>query len=68
MLPDTVLILAGGSVAILTMPGFGVLGSKSNGVWIILGPSLRHCKILVPIVFILGANTSETQSNIPISN
>ena len=72
MLPETVLTADSMvSGVVLTMPGLGVLSSKSNCVCIILGPSSRHCKILVPNVFIAGDKKSETspanQSNKPIS-
>ena len=72
MLPEIVLTADSMvSGVVLTMPGLGVLSSKSNCVCIILGPSSRHCKILVPNVFIAGDKKSVTspanQSNNPIS-
>ena len=73
MIPETVLATGSmASVVDLTMPGLGVLSSKSNGVCIILGPSSKHCKIFVPMVFIAGDKKSEAipanQSNTPIIN
>ena len=48
---------------VLAIPGFGVLSSKSSGVYKILGPSLRHCRKFVPYVLSVGDKTLERMSD-----
>ena len=46
----------------LAIPGFGVLSSKSSGVYKILGPWSRHCRKLVPKVSRVGDKKLERMS------